>query len=279
MKLTKLHYRLIIQLEILILTGLLGFFIFQICKSNPSISEAISLATTVKPETFTELYFENHNQLPNTISQGQTYTYSFTIHNLENKDMEYHYAIYGQRNGQKVFEDFYTINIKKDEFKTINDTVGPLKNLQTKMVVELTDQNQQISFLMNGEDNTISPISSKKVPMVEETITQSQQYQKSYELYFDPYRTLPFLSNLNETIDFAFIIHNLNKNSTYKYMVYMNNNGQITQIDNNQIELKQNESKTVTVSHTITNQFNQAKIYVKLIDKNDYIYFFTKQKK
>jgi hypothetical protein len=34
----------------------------------PSVKEALILATTVKPETFTELYFEDYLSLPNKVT-------------------------------------------------------------------------------------------------------------------------------------------------------------------------------------------------------------------
>ena len=42
-----------------------GFF--QLVKYVPSAKEALFFATTVKPETFTELYFEDHLSLPNKV--------------------------------------------------------------------------------------------------------------------------------------------------------------------------------------------------------------------
>jgi len=65
----------------------IGFFLIVECV--PSVKEAIVLATTVKPETFTELYFEDHLSLPNMVTLFKENNFKFTIHNLENKDMEY----------------------------------------------------------------------------------------------------------------------------------------------------------------------------------------------
>ena len=98
------------------------------------------------------------------------------------------------------------------------------------------------------------------------------------ELYFDTHRALPFLLTApNKTIGFGFTIHNLKKDSVYQYSVYMDNNGQITQIDNNQVSLKQNEYKTISESFTLTTPINVAKIFVKLTNDNNYIYFKVKQ--
>lgn len=146
MKPTKINDRLSNGVKILILTTLLVFGVFRYVKFNPTISEAISLATTVRPENITELYFNNHTQLPNKIIPGQQYTFSFTIHNLENKDMEYPYVVYLQSDGKKTILYQDKISIKKDGYETIKETVGPFKYFRTKVVVELTGKNQIINY-------------------------------------------------------------------------------------------------------------------------------------
>ena len=57
----KINYKPIISIGLLLLAVcfiVVGFF--QLLKYVPSVKEALILAATVKPETFTELYFENH---------------------------------------------------------------------------------------------------------------------------------------------------------------------------------------------------------------------------
>ena len=279
MKPTKLNYHRIIRIEILILVALFGFILFKVYKSNPAIREAIVLATTVKPETFTELYFENHTQLSDTITRWQEYPFSFTIHNLEYKDMEYPYTVYLQRDNEKIILSQGSVSLKQDEYKTIEDTVGPFKDIRTKIVVELTNKNQIISYWLDGSDNTIQ---AKVTPQPEQvTVTQSKQTETPLKIYTQLYfkGQLPYIvTPQNKTISFSFAIQNLkNKDSIIPYEIYMDNNGQITQIDKNQINLKQNESKTVTESYTISVPFNQAKIFVKLPTENNYIYFNLKQ--
>jgi hypothetical protein len=279
MKPTKLNYHRIIRIEILILVALFGFILFKVYKSNPAIREAIVLATTVKPETFTELYFENHTQLSDTITRWQEYPFSFTIHNLEYKDMEYPYTVYLQRDNEKIILSQGSVSLKQDEYKTIEDTVGPFKDLRTKIVVELTNKNQIISYWLDGTYNTIQ---AKVTPQPEQVVvTQSKQTETPLKIYTQLYfkGQLPYIvTPQNKTISFSFAIQNFkNKDSIIPYEVYMDNNGQIIQIDRNQISLKQNEVKTITESYTLTNPINQAKIFVKLPNENNYIYFNLKQ--
>jgi len=51
------------------------------------------ILTRPAPESFTELYFNNHTILPEYVSQGTKYNYSFTMHNLENNATNYNYTI------------------------------------------------------------------------------------------------------------------------------------------------------------------------------------------
>ena len=44
-------------------------------------------------EPLTEVYFENHTQLPAYIFLNKPYNYSFTVHNLEYQKMRYEYSV------------------------------------------------------------------------------------------------------------------------------------------------------------------------------------------
>lgn len=147
----KINYQLIIRIELLILAVCFVIGVFQFVNIPPSLKEAIALATTVKPETFTELYFENHVNLPKDIKRFEQYKFTFTIHNLENKDMDYLYIVYLQRDDEKTIIYKDRVYVKNNEFKSIEKTIGPLKNLRSKIVVELVDKNQKISFWIENK--------------------------------------------------------------------------------------------------------------------------------
>jgi hypothetical protein len=120
---------------------------FFLLKYVPFAKKAIILAATIKPETFTELYFENHLLLPKEVILFKEYNFKFTIHNLENKDMLYPYEVYFDINGEKHMIDKNSISIKNDGYKTIaeNFTIAiPVQRV--KIVVSLIDKNQQVDF-------------------------------------------------------------------------------------------------------------------------------------
>ena len=126
--------------------------VFLLVNYVPSVKEAFILATTKKPETFTELYFEDHLSLQKEITVFKENNFKFTIHNLENKDMEYPYEVYKDINGEKQMIDKSSVLIKNNEYKTITEDFTLAVPMQRfKVVVNLIDKNQQIDFWM-GED-------------------------------------------------------------------------------------------------------------------------------
>lgn len=148
----KINYKRIIKIGLLILAVCFVIVMFHFVKIPPSVKEVIVMATTRKPEMFTELYFEDHINLPKTIERHKEYSFVFTIHNLENRDSDYPYAVYLQRDDQKtiIYQD--NVYVKNNEFKSIEKTIGPLKNLRSKIVVELVEKNPNINISFWMED-------------------------------------------------------------------------------------------------------------------------------
>ena len=149
----KISYKPIIRIGLLLLAVcfiVVGFF--QLVKYVPSVKEALILATTVKPETFTELYFEDHLSLPNKVTLFKENNFKFTIHNLENKDMIYIYEVYIDVNREKQMIDKNSVLIKNNEYKTITeDFTITVPTQRVKVVINLIGKNQQIHFWMAEE--------------------------------------------------------------------------------------------------------------------------------
>jgi len=140
----KLIIRIVL---VLLIICLIAVGIFLLVNYVPSVKEALILATAVKPETFTELYFEDHQSLPNKATLFKENSFKFTIHNLENKDMEYSYEVYIDINGEKQMIDKSSVLIKSNEYKTITaDYTITVPFQRAKVIVNLIDKNQQIHF-------------------------------------------------------------------------------------------------------------------------------------
>ncbi len=90
-----------------------------------AIIVVLTLIFTIKAtESFTELYFEDHEEIPTILELNEWQSFEFTIHNLENEQTTYNYNVYieyyNSRNkvGQttKILDDSITLN--HDEFFT-----------------------------------------------------------------------------------------------------------------------------------------------------------------
>ncbi|MHB1276455.1 MAG: hypothetical protein ACYCXQ_02830 [Candidatus Humimicrobiaceae bacterium] len=149
LKKKNIIYRLILSIVLTLMAVCLVLVFFQIAKYVPSVKEAFFLSAHPKQETFTELYFENHLSLPDKFILSKEYNFKFTIHNLENKDMEYPYEVYIDINGKKQVIDKSSVLIKNNEYKTITINFAIAIPIQRfKVVVDLIKKNQQIDFWM-----------------------------------------------------------------------------------------------------------------------------------
>jgi hypothetical protein len=149
---SKRNYKLIIRAELLILAVCFVIGAFRIYQTVPAVRDAVALATTIRPETFTELYFENHNNLPRSIEYYKDYDFKFTIHNLEYKTMNYSYEVYIKCvnigcNGEKQIIDEGNVTLKQNEFKTINESYNIIfPTGRVEVIINLINKKQQIDF-------------------------------------------------------------------------------------------------------------------------------------
>lgn len=74
-------------------------------------------------EPLTELYLENHTQLPKNVYLNKYYNFSFTTHNLEYQDVEYDYSVEASDANDtylfKIAEGTFTL--ANNESQTINE--------------------------------------------------------------------------------------------------------------------------------------------------------------
>jgi len=156
----------------------------------PSLKEWLVLLFEVKPEPLTELYFENHLDLPEKVNAMEKNSFSFTIHNLENEDMEYSYNVYFDINGEKKIIKSGTVSLKNDEYgKTDVEYTVPLTSERVKVVVDLADMDQEISFWIEKvegnavivEDQVDGAIEGDQVESVQEGIDEETQESEKVE--------------------------------------------------------------------------------------------------
>lgn len=144
-KFLKRKIKIIDRALIVLIATILLLSIYLI--GSPWINQTLATAMSVKQDTFTELYFENHTQLPKLVDANKNYTYKFTIHNKTGNDITYTYSVYYDINGVKYFLDNNTALIKNGGYKSIQEVFIPTSTLpRVKIVVELVNIHQQIAF-------------------------------------------------------------------------------------------------------------------------------------
>ncbi len=120
--------------------------LLAVSKQFPALDQFITDATTRRIEKVTELYFEDHINLPKYIQPDGSYSFKFTVHNLEGEYKSYIYRVIKQVDTQIRVIDQGMIQLNNDEYATIDKVVGPFENERTNIQVELVNEFQKISF-------------------------------------------------------------------------------------------------------------------------------------
>jgi hypothetical protein len=107
-----------------------------------------------RQERFTELYFNDHVNLPKYISKGEKISFSFVIHNLEGEDTQYPYVVYFKsQDGQIVNIEEKSVLLRDGQFKTINESyTSSSDDNNGGIFVELQEPKQGIDFLLNNNN-------------------------------------------------------------------------------------------------------------------------------
>ena len=106
----------------------------------------LNITAKDKKNGFTELYFIN--DLPKIIKINEKYNFSFAIHNLEKKYVNYYYVIYVQ--SKKIDQGY--INLNYNKIAIINQSFiikNKLENNSIPVSVQLLNKNQEIHFWVN----------------------------------------------------------------------------------------------------------------------------------
>ncbi len=101
-------------------------------------------------ESFTQLYFNNHKELPE-YSQD-SYKFSFTIDNHENKEYIYNYVVKLIENNKEIVLEENQITLKDKEKNEINKELKFDVENKAMLQVSLKDKNQEIHFWIKNKD-------------------------------------------------------------------------------------------------------------------------------
>lgn len=102
-------------------------------------------------EPFTELFLNNHLDLPKQVEKGQAVLFSFTIHNLEGKTVKYPYVVYLQTDkGARISIAHNAVTLADKESKIINEEYT-FKTQITKPVtvfIKLPNTGENLHFVL-----------------------------------------------------------------------------------------------------------------------------------
>ena len=102
-------------------------------------------------EALTELYFEDYNRLPIAGKSGAPYAFRFTIHNMENKTMDYSYNVTQQSGSTNEIIRTGSLSLQNNELKTLESTFTLASgSARTRISVNLINKNQEIHFWVNN---------------------------------------------------------------------------------------------------------------------------------
>lgn len=117
-------------------------------------------------ENLTELYFNDYDTLPRTITTAQNHTVAFTIRNIENQKTQYNYSIIQQEEDSEVTEKLVSgdIELSHGESKSFNLDVRPrstsnrsqitvqiVYNAAVRGTAQTSEQQQTIHYWIPGK--------------------------------------------------------------------------------------------------------------------------------
>ena len=139
-----------IEKYVLVLLILVAIVSLMYQHKNVVYAKLDALKLIPRPERFTELYFNDHINLPKYIQKGEKISFSFVIHNLEGGNRQYPYAVYFKSlDGQITNIEKKVVVLRDEEYKTINESyTSALADNNGGIYVELQNPQQGIDFLL-----------------------------------------------------------------------------------------------------------------------------------
>jgi hypothetical protein len=103
-------------------------------------------------EPLTELYFENHTGLPSMVEPNKTYSFAFTVNNLEYRPMNYSYTVIAQYFNHTIIIKNETIGLEDNTSKTIPvDFLIEDRFSRGRIEISLLGRNQTIHMWFNEQ--------------------------------------------------------------------------------------------------------------------------------
>jgi len=103
-------------------------------------------------EPLTELYFDNHTNLPSEVEPNKIYDFSFTINNLEYQNMTYNYIANVKYGNVSSFIDIDNVTLENNQSISIPETFLIPENFTRAEIIVTIKNNQSIHFWVNQKN-------------------------------------------------------------------------------------------------------------------------------
>lgn len=97
-------------------------------------------------EPLTEVYFENHTNLPKNVFWNQSYNFTFTVHNLEYREMNYSYNVTLSYNNKTRGEDFGWMRLGNNESASVWQDFRIGEHFERAQIVVVVGKNETDSI-------------------------------------------------------------------------------------------------------------------------------------
>lgn len=103
-------------------------------------------------EAFTELYFEDHQNLPTRLAPYTEYGFRFTIHNRGNAGFQYRYRVSADIGNETFLLTERSVFVEKNAYANVQEQFFTKDTITTpsRITVTLLHNNQHIAFWMEG---------------------------------------------------------------------------------------------------------------------------------
>lgn len=115
----------------------------------------VALKIVPENQPLTELYFTDYAKLPTATVAGQPISFSFTVDNLEGVTTTYPYTVYFEdRNGDQTEMVKSSVTVANNATTSVSvPYTFNTSNLNGSVVVDLTQLDQKIDFLLPNTNN------------------------------------------------------------------------------------------------------------------------------
>lgn len=128
-------------------TIVVGMLVFYNSNKVFIHNELVALDLLPKPETFTELYFNDSEKLPTSATRDHVISFAFVIHNREATNYQYAYTVAVNADGVRHIVDSGNVLVRNNQYYVKNEKIKLMNSSgRQEVVVELTTKRQSIDF-------------------------------------------------------------------------------------------------------------------------------------